>query len=104
MGVSFHDPSPKRNLIPSDHHYAQEKERHTELTPKEFWKRCRLESDAALLGETIRLYQVLEIDDGLQPVCVYKSQTGYRVVSLFNTETERKNWKEAGKNEPPEEL
>ena len=68
-----------------------------ELTAKEFWERSLSETDAALLdGVTLTQYQVLEIDDGLQPAYFYKTGHGYAYEPFFNAKaalplTTRKN-------------
>lgn len=79
-----------RAITPIARRYAVKFELHTDLTPSEFWRRCRCESDAALLGVAVHRYHVVEIDDGLCPVCFYKTERGY-VVVRFDTQAARRN-------------
>lgn len=86
-----------KDLSPEGRHYIVEQEMDTELTAKEFWERSLSETDAALLdGVTLTQYQVLEIDDGLQPAYFYKTGHGYAYEPFFNAKaalplTTRKN-------------
>lgn len=74
-----------RDLSPEGRHYAVEQEMDTDLTAKEFLERSVSETDAQLLsGVTLSKYQVLEIDDGLQPVFFYKTAHGYVYEPFFN--------------------
>lgn len=75
--------------------YAVLHELETDLTPKEFWSRCKRESDAALVGAAVHLYYIVEVDDGIAPVCFYKTPEGYQVASGFDTERARKNVRQA---------
>lgn len=79
---------------PSAHRYAMEQEFYTKLTPREFWKRCKAERDSVLLGVDVQLYYVVEIDDGLRPVCFYKTEKGYQIIPLFDVQAARKNHRE----------
>lgn len=73
------------DFSPEGFRYAVEHETETELTAKEFLERSLTETDAALLdGITLTRYQVLEIDDGLRPVYLYKTDAGYRYEPHFN--------------------
>lgn len=72
-------------ISPEGHRYAVEQELDTELTAKEFLERSANETDAELLGGiTLSRYQVLEIDDGLQPAFFYKTEYGYTCEPFFN--------------------
>lgn len=81
-----------RELSPEGRHYVMEHEADTALTAKEFLARSSVESDAELLdGVTLSQYQVLEIDDGLQPAFFYKTENGYRYEPFFNAEAAMRN-------------
>ena len=77
----------RKEIDPSGHAYALTYEGHTEQTPKAFWE--QRENDRELLGVEIYHQNVVEIDDGLAPVCFFKANKGYRVVTTFNTEVAR---------------
>ena len=79
----------RKEIDPSGHAYALAYEGHTDLTPKAFWE--QRENDRELLGVAIYHQNVVEIDDGLAPVCFFKANKGYRVVTTFNTEAARNN-------------
>lgn len=79
----------KKEIEPSGHAFAVIYEGHTELTPKAFWE--QRENDRELLGVEIYRQNVVEIDDGLSPVCFFKGNKGYRVVTTFNAEAARNN-------------
>ena len=80
-----------RAISPEARRYAVLYELETDLTPKEFWRRCNRESDAAVVGAAVHLYYVVEVDDGIAPVCFYKTRDGYTVIRGFDTEKARKN-------------
>lgn len=74
-----------KDLSPEGFRYAVEHEMDTELTTKEFLERSLNETDAELLnGVTLTRYQVLEINDGLRPVFLYKTDAGYRYEPYFD--------------------
>ena len=69
---------------PEGRHYVLEQEKDTTLTAREFLSRTGSETDGELLdGVTLAVHQVLEIDDGLQPVFFYKTKEGYRYEPFF---------------------
>ena len=73
-----------KDISPEGRHYAVEHEKDTELTAKEFLERSVNETDAELLGGIMLMrYQVLEFDDGLKPVFLYKTESGYRYEPYF---------------------
>lgn len=75
---------------PLAHRYGLRYEGVTELTPKEFWQRRSIIDSEVSLPVSVQLYEVVEIDDGLKPVCFYKSQKGYRIVPYFRAADARK--------------
>lgn len=79
----------RKEIDPSGHAYAVSHEGHADLTPKAFWE--QRENDRELLGVEIYHQNVVEIDDGLAPVCFFKANKGYRVVTTFNTAAARNN-------------
>lgn len=76
----------KHEISPEGRRYAVKHELTTDLTAREFLKRCVQESDVALLGVDIPMHSVVEIDDGLQRICFYKTLDGYRYEPFFRTE------------------
>ena len=68
---------------PSAHRYALIQELRTDLTPAEFWKRTRTESNP--LPITVRERWIIEIDDGLKPVCFIRTDSGYDALPFFDT-------------------
>ena len=75
----------KLSAEPSDYRYGLRYEGSTELTPQEFWKESHQGIGRPALPVTVGLYDVVEIDDGLEPVCFYLSDTGYRIAPFFRT-------------------
>lgn len=69
---------------PAGHRYALRFEGTTQLSPCEFWGRCELEPAADLLSLQIELYEVLEIDDGLEPVYFYRTESGLVLERSFD--------------------
>lgn len=69
---------------PAGHRYALRFEGTTQLSPCEFWRRCELEPAADLLSLQIELYEVLEIDDGLEPVYFYRTESGLVLERSFD--------------------
>lgn len=83
-----------QELAPEARRYAVEHELTTELSAAEFWKRCDLEPCGNLLQMAVYRHQVVEIDDGIKPMCFYCAEHGYEYAPYFNTATARKNKKE----------
>lgn len=81
------------DILPSESRYRLEQSLHTELTPREFWKRCDLEPSEELLSLKVALYHVLEIDDGLNPAFFYKTERGFEYLSLFRADQVQKSKK-----------
>ncbi len=79
---------------PAGYRYALAHELHTKLTARDFWDRCDLESSVDLLSVEVGLHDIVEIDDGLNPVFFHKTETGYQMLSCFDAETARRNKKE----------
>lgn len=76
---------------PLPHYYALAHSTTTNLSAKEFLLRSSSETDADLLGIDVPLYAVVEIDDGLFPICFYKTPEGYIYNPMFNTAKAREN-------------
>lgn len=78
---------------PEERRYALIFEGPTELSPRDFWERCEtmLNPTEELLEDPIRLYQILEIDDGVKPAFFYKTEQGFKLLHSFKAETARKN-------------
>jgi hypothetical protein len=83
-----------RDISPEGHRYAVAFELHTALSPQEFGKRCNVESSKELLQVTVNQYDVVEIDDGIQPVFFFKTDHGYKLAPSFDAAAARKNHKE----------
>ena len=79
----------KKEIDPNGFAYSIVYEGHTEVTPKAFWEHCN--NDRELLGVEIHHLNVVEIDDGLKPICFFKAENGYRVLVAFNTAAAREN-------------
>ena len=81
----------KRGVSPQPHRYAVSFEGQTRLTPRDFWLRCNQVPVTELVGRELPLFSVLEIDDGLEPVCFFRTERRIVPVSYFNTEIARNN-------------
>lgn len=82
-----------KELPPEGHRYALAHKLTTELSPRDFWKRCDLEPSIGLLSVEVRPHDVVEIDDGLKPVFFHKTEMGYQLLSHFDADWARKNKK-----------
>jgi hypothetical protein len=82
-----------QDIPPEGHRYTVAFELHTTLSPQEFGKRCDGESSQELLHVTVNQYDVVEIDDGIQPVFFFKTDRGYELAPFFNAAAARKNHK-----------
>lgn len=71
---------------PREYRYALRFAGSIDLTPREFWRRCNESGEDLKLPTDVKLYEVVEIDDGLRPVCFYRTERGYRIETLFKTE------------------
>lgn len=74
----------KGDKHPSEHHYGLRFETAVDLTPHEFWRRVRKGEELSLPTET-RLFEIVELDDGLTSACFYLTRTGYRIEPLFRS-------------------
>jgi hypothetical protein len=83
-----------KDIPPEGRRYALAYELHTDLSPSEFAKRCDVVPCGDLIHVAVHLHNVVEIDDGISPVCFYKTGHGYQVVWSFDTATARKNVRE----------
>ena len=75
---------------PRESRYAVRFEGTIDLTAREFWRRCNKYGADLELPTDVKLYEVVEIDDGLRPVCFYHAATGYRLATHFEPERVRK--------------
>jgi hypothetical protein len=55
-----------------------------------------VEPSQELLHVPVNQYDVVEIDDGIQPVFFFKTGHGYKLAPFFNATAARKNHKEDG--------
>lgn len=85
---------PNDPICISARRYALAARSKIELTPQEFWKRCRNEPWTDLLDVDAPLYSVVEIDDGLAPAFFYRTTDGLTPAPFFNAEKARANWME----------
>ena len=76
-------------MFPAERRYGLRYEGTIPLTPREFWHRWNCGDGEIALPVQVRRYEVVEIDDGLNPVCFYNSQSGYRIDPLFKTSDAR---------------
>lgn len=85
--------SVSETLFPTEHRYALIREGRTELSPRDFWERCETTPDPTegILETPMESYQVLEIDDGLEPAFFYKTERGFQYFSTFKAEIARRN-------------
>ena len=83
-----------KEALPEAFRYCLEGEFTTELTPKQFWEKRKEKSLSELLPVTVFDHWVIEIDDGLKPVCFYKTEKGLEIVPYFDTARARANRKE----------
>ena len=61
----------------------------TPLTPQQFWEQCSSGVDVEP-SHGVELYEVLEIDDGIKPVCFYRFMKGFRIDPYFKAEDARR--------------
>ena len=83
-----------KELSPDASRYCVEQECTTELTPQRFWDGLEEKCVSELLPVTVYEHNVIEIDDGLKPVCFYKTETSLVIVPYFDTARARANRKE----------
>ena len=76
---------------PEPRRYAVAYEGQTELTPRSFWVACNQVPAVELIGQEVRRYAIVEIDDGIRPYCFYKSEMHFVPLPYFKTETARNN-------------
>jgi len=83
-----------KELPPEVHRYCLEQEGTTELTPKRFWDSLKEKHISDLLPFPVFNHNVIEIDDGLKPICFFKTESGMKTVSYFDTARAKANKKE----------
>lgn len=81
-------------ISPQPSHYYVEYECTTELTTKWFWEELNHHFASELLPVTVQTHWIVEIDDGLKPVCFIKTEGGFETVPFFDTAKARENKKE----------
>ena len=84
----------KKDISPEAARYCVEQESFTEMTPKRFWDGLEEKLLSELLPVTVLTHWVIEIDDGIKPVCFYKTDSGLKITSCFDTAKARANKKE----------
>jgi len=84
------------NSSPPEYRYAMRTEGTTEFSPYEFWRRCGQEPVADWFPFKLKQFEVLEIDDGLKPVCFYYVDGDFVSVCHFDGAAARKNVYEGG--------
>lgn len=77
--------------LPTASRYAVEYEGTTKLTPRKFWLNLTTQKDAELLGRSVKVKSVVEIDDGLAPCFFFKTEEGYTRCRSFDAECARTN-------------
>lgn len=77
--------------LPTASRYAVEYEGTTKLTPRKFWLNLTTQKDAELLGRSVKVKSVVEIDDGLAPCFFFKTEEGYTRCRGFDAERARTN-------------
>ena len=82
------------DILPEATRYCVEQETSTELTPKRFWEALEEKTLSELLPVTVSKYGLIEIDDGLRPVCFYMKENGPVIAPYFDTVRARANKKE----------
>ena len=80
-----------KGAAPEPRRYAVAYEGHTELSPRSFWLACNKTPAAELIGQDVRPYSIVEIDDGLRPYCFYKSEQRFTLLPYFKAEAARNN-------------
>jgi len=83
-----------RDVSPSASNYCVEEECTTDLTPKRFWDGLEDHFFSELLPVQVHTHWIVEIDDGLKPVCFYNTEEGFKIVPFFDTSRARENTKE----------
>lgn len=95
-------------LNPSPKDYAMAYEGHTTLSPWDFGRRLASDPGSIILDREVALCDVVEIDDGIEPVYFYKENDDYRVILDFDTAVARANEYKAleqpQENEEPWEI
>ena len=76
---------------PEPRRYSVAYEGQKELTPRNFWLACGKVPAVELIGQDVRRYSIVEIDDGLRPYCFYRLESCFIPLPYFHTETARNN-------------
>ena len=84
----------EQDLAPEASRYCVEQVGFTELTPKALWDGLENELLSELFPVTVLPHWVIEIDDGIKPICFYKTDGGLKIVPRFDTAKARANRKE----------
>ena len=90
------------NVLPSAHRDAVRIKGTTALTPYEFWRRCNEEPSASWFPFKMKQYEVLEIDDGLNPVYFYYLDGDFVSTCHFDGADAQKNIYKGGADSKPE--
>ena len=77
--------------LPMASRYAVAYEGTTKHSPREFWLKLLTQKDAELLGRSVKVKSVVEIDNGLDPCFFIKTEEGYTRCWIFDAERARAN-------------
>ena len=77
--------------LPTASRYAVAYEGTTKHSPREFWLKLLTQKDAELLGRSVKVKSVVEIDNGLDPCFFIKTEEGYTRCWIFDAERARAN-------------
>lgn len=75
------------DLAPTKSAYGVCFEGTTEWTPRRFWEICNQYGAELKLPVAVEPFDVVEIDDGLQPVCFYRTYAGFRLLHKYDFDT-----------------
>lgn len=77
--------------LPMASRYAVEYEGTTKFSPRNFWLNRLTRKDTELLGRSVKVKSVVEIDDGLTLCFFFKTEEGYTRCRSFDAERARAN-------------
>ena len=83
-----------KDLMPEASRYYVEQELTIDMTPKQFWESLEEKLLSELLPITVYEHSVIEIDDGIKPVCFYKAGDGLQIIPYFDTARAQANKQE----------
>lgn len=89
---------------PTASRYAVAYEGTTKLSPREFWLSLLTQKDAELLGRSVKVKSVVEIDNGLAPCFFFKTEEGYTRCQCFDADCARANCMEGWEEYHQEDI